>query len=96
MLSRAGLLLLPALREPIGNGLRASPSENRVGSLPLANFQQFAAEFAQNSFIYYSSNCTKIHERPSISIFGLVGLLALVLWCLEYSAFQTLAFRSAV
>ena len=24
------------------------------------------------------------------------GLLALVLWCLEYSAFQTLAFRSAV
>ena len=28
--------------------------------------------------------------------FWLGGLLALVLWCLEYSAFQTLAFRTAV
>ena len=28
--------------------------------------------------------------------FWFVGLLALVLWCLEYSAFQTFAFRCAV
>jgi hypothetical protein len=44
MLSRAGPLPLPALREPIGDGLRAAPSENRVGSLP-ANFSKLAVEY---------------------------------------------------
>ena len=37
---------------------------------------------------YGEQDCADVSEQAT--------LLALVLWCLEYSTFQTLAFRSAV